>query len=543
MPPSRRRRCAVPVIAAALAATVAAGCGGASSTRTGTSAPETGGGKDVASLTWAITSSVGSLDPGLVYDGGGNNIVAYEECDPLLRFGENLQLEPGLATSWRQTSKTTYVYRLRDDAKFWDGKPVTAEDVAFSINRIQDKALASPLASLAGAGDLKGAKVTGPSEVTVVLKRANPIAQWLPATPVGQVVEKAAVEQWGRDFGTTPEKVMCSGPYRPTSYTKGAATVLEANPAYWDTAHQPRVQKVTFREVADATAIVAGLRGGDIDGTFDVSARDAATLSGDPSLRVDVNAGTQINYVSPNLLKGPFKNPDVRRAFSLAVDRTGLATAIDGDSGQPLKGPVTPGLATYELPTFDAGYKALPLSVHPQLEEAKQVIAKAGASGQTVQIAVLSGGTSDTVGAALQQAGESIGLNVEIVKLPAADFFAESQSGKLPRRYDALLNFWGPDVPDPSAELVPPFGSRFSNVEGFHDPAYDALREQWANSKNGSAEQAKALVAMETMLIEKTVKIPLTVGPLVQIHRASIGGYTQTKLYYYQPFLLDVSGG
>lgn len=489
-------------------------------------------------ITWAIVYPVKTLDPGLVYDGGGNNFMAYQECDAMLRFGSNLKLQPEVASSWKQTSPTKYVYTIRSDVKFWDGNPVTPADVAFSINRAQDKKLASPLASLAGAGSIKKAVVSGPNQVTMILSKPNPIAQWLPATPIGQIVEKSFALKKGKAFGTSVSNIMCSGAYRPTSWVKGATTTLTAVPNYWDPAHQPQIKKVTFREVSDTTSIVAGLRSGDIDGTFDISARNAETLKSDSSLSVAVAQSGDPSYISPNLLKGPFKNPLIRRAFSIAIDRAGLASAIDGSAAEPLKGPVPPGLTTFQQAFFAKAYNALPLGVKPDIATAKKLIAQAHAEGTKVTLAGLAGGSTDIVAAELQQAGQSIGLNVNVLKLPSSDFFAESFSGKEPRTYDGLMNFWEPDYPDPSALLVPVFGSVYSNVEGYFDPAYKALTAQWAKTPNNSLAQANALAKMETMLIRKTVKIPLTVVPLVQVQKKSITGYKENKMVIYEPFIL-----
>lgn len=532
---------------AALAiAAVLAGCGGSSSSSssgTGTQTSAAGSGKSVANVTWAISYPVKTLDPGLVYDGGGNNFMAYQECDSMLRFGENLKLEPEVASSWREATPTSYVYTIRPDVKFWDGHPVTPADVAFSINRIQDKTLASPLASLAGAGSIKSASATGPHEVTVTLSSPNPIAQWLPATPVGQIVEKSFAQKLGSKFGNSTSNIMCSGAYRPTTWNKGSSTIMTAVPHYWDSAHQPHVKQVTFQEVKDSATIVAGLRSGDISGTFDVSARDAQSLKSDPNLSIAVGQSGNPNYISPNLLKsGPLKNPLIRRAFSMAIDRAGLASATDGSAGEPLKGPVPPGLTTFQDAFFTSSYNSLPLSTSPEIAAAKKLVQQAHATGAKFTIAALAGGTTDTVAAELQQAGQAIGLNVNVLKLPSADFFTESFSGKEPRTYDGLLNFWAPDFPDPSALLVPPFGSKFSNVEGYFDPAYTKLEQAWSKTKNGSLEQAQVLAKMERMLIDKTVKIPLTVTPLVQIHKNTFGGYQQTKIFIYQPFMLYMSG-
>jgi peptide/nickel transport system substrate-binding protein len=534
-----------------IAALTLVACGGSKKHDTGAAtsrtdakpvAKETAGGKPVDSIVWATTHTIGSLDPGLVYDSGGNNLVTFSECDSLLRFDNALQLSPGLASSWKQTDPKTYVYTLRQGVKFWDGSPLTAADAAFSINRIIDPKLASPLQSLTSAADVAKAEATGPNQLTITLKKANPIARWLAATPVGQVVSKKSAESHGKSFGTAPSKVMCSGPYRPVSYSKGSATVLEAVPGYWDTAHQPKVKRMTMKEISDPAAIVAGLRSGDITGTFDLDARNARLLQRQPELSVATQPGVQINYVSPNLLKGPLQDPKVRRALSIAIDREGIASAVSGDAAEPLKGPVTPGISSYQQQTFDQAYNALKIPTKPDVAVGKQLVQAAGASGKTVRIGILAGGTADAVGAALGQAGTDVGLKVKIVKLPPDSYFAENFSGKLPRTYDGLVNFWAPDFADPAGELVPPFASRFSNVEGFKSPAYRALEAQWAQTANGSGEQADVLVKMENMLVDETVKIPLYVDPLVQVHRKKVGGYTQTKLYYYQPFLLSMSG-
>ena len=511
-----------------------AGCSGA------TSGPSSASSQGSEEITWGITYTVVSLDPGIVYDSAGNNYVTFTICDPLLRYGSDLSLKPGIAASYTQTSPTTYAYKLRPEAKFWDGNPVTPEDVAFSINRILDPALASPLASLVGAANLKGATVTGPDEVTLETTKPNPIAQWLAATPVGQVVEKSFAEKAGGDFGTAADKVMCSGPYKPVSYVKGDSTVVEAVDGYWDESNKPKIQKVTFREVPNTADLVAALRSGEVDGTFDITARDARALSSDKGLSVYVGPGSYINYLAPNFRKGPFANVDVRKALSMALDRKGLAAALDGPDGLPLRGPILPGMDTYEKEKFAAADAALPVSSSPQTAEAKALLEKSGFAGATVKIIFLSGSVGDTIAAALQSAGKDIGLNVEVVKATSAEFFAEAWSGKYPRTYDAISIFFAPDIPDPSGLLIPPYGSEFANQQGWSSEEFDAIREEWGTAKNGSPEQADALIRMEQLIVREQVNIPLNIQPLVVVTRSWMSGYTPTPLYYYQPFLVSM---
>lgn len=543
------------LVSALAVASLVAGCGtsvstgspassGSSPAAGSSSAPApsvAAGGKEVDAINWAISFPVATLDPGLVYDSGGNNNVTFTECDSLLQFDQDLKLAPMLAKSWKQTNPTTYVYELRDDVTFWDGHKLTADDAAYSLNRILDAAFASPLAGLTSTVDK--AVATGPLEVTLQLKEADPRASWLAATPVGQVVEKEFATAAGADFGSAPDKVMCTGPYKPVQWDKGSKVVLDRVDTYWDKSNMPKIKQVTFTEVTDSATIVAGLRSGQIDGTFSLDARNAQLLEGVADLSVVVGQGTQINYLGPNLLKGPFQDQRVREAYSLAIDRSGLAAAVSGTKhAQPLKGPVTPGISAWAGDKFNAAYDALPVATSPNLEKAKQLISDAGAAGAKVTILVLESPTADIVGPAIQQAGTSIGLDVTIKKLPGADFFGEEFSGKLPRTYDAMLNFWAPDFPDLSGIIVNQFASKYNNVFGYEDPAYRDLEKQWAQAANQSDAQANALVKMMAMLIDKSVEIPLYVDPLVTVTSKKIGGYGTTKLFYYQDFIVHMSG-
>lgn len=495
------------------------------------------------SLTWGITSIDPSLDPGDVY-AIDPNIITAAMCNSLLQFNSQGQLAPELASSWKQTSPTTYTYNLVHNAKFWDGNPVTATDAAYSMNRIASPKLASPLLSLLQTGNIKDATANGKWQVVVHLTKPNPIAQDLPATPIGQVVEKSFVEKYGLAFGTTPAKTMCSGPFKPVSYVKGARTVLDAVPNYWDTAHKPKIKSITYTTVNDAEALIAGLRSGSINGTFDLPARDALTLSSDSSLKVNyVPYGGDTNYLSPNVEKGPFKNPLVREAFNLAIPRSALATAVDGKYGRPLDLVETPALFTDHQSQYMAAYNALGIPNSPNLKKAKQLIAKAGAKGETVNIAIEQSLTSDTVGAELQQVGSSIGLNVKMNKLTPAAFGNVSYSGKCPRTVDALTNWWNPDFPAPSAELVPPLASVYSDVSCYYSPTFNKLRATWAATKNGSAAQVNATIAMMKQVTKDNVYIPMYSDPLVEVAPSNLHGYTQTQVFVYQDFPDQVSFG
>jgi peptide/nickel transport system substrate-binding protein len=497
-------------------------------------------GSEVESVVWAGKNSVASLDPALSYDSGTNNYATYAECEGLFVFDTDTKLQPLLAENFKKVDDLTYVVSLRDGPKFWDGSPVTAEDVAFSVNRINDAKLASPLSGLAST--IESATATGEREVTFKLKQADPAFQQKLATPVGQVVKKAFVGKIGSDFGAAADKIMCSGPFRPVEWDKGQKVALDRFDAYWDAGRLPKIKHLTIQEVTDSATMVAGLKSGAITGTFDLDGRNAERLENDAYLVVVAGPGNQFNYISPVIPKGPFSDQRVRQALSYAIDRTGLAHAVSGRYGQPLKGPVPPGLSSWSTEDFQKAYDVLPTPLKPDLETAKKLIADAGAQGLEAEVIVQESPTADIVGPAIQQAGASIGLNIAIKKLPTADWAAANFSGIEPRPFDSMLNFWAADFPDLSADLVTPFSSKFSNVEGLDDPEYNALQAEWTKSEAQSNAQADILIKMQKLLVDKTVKIPLYVDPTVMVHSKSIQGYKQTKFWFYQNFAASLSG-
>jgi peptide/nickel transport system substrate-binding protein len=495
---------------------------------------------DVDSVVWAGKNTIASLDPALSYDSGTNNYATYAECEALIAFDADTKLAPWLAESWKQTDAKTFVVTLRSDAKFWDGNPVTPADVAFSVLRINDPKLASPVSGLASTIDT--VIPTGDHEVTFKLKQPDPVFALKLATPVGQVIEKAFAEKVGADFGTAPDKVMCTGPFRPSEWSKGQRVVFDRVGTYWDAANLPKVKQLTMQEVTDSATMVAGLKSGAITGTFDLDGRNAERLTTDPNLVVVTGEGNQFNYIAPVVQKGAFSDARVRKALSYALDRTGLARAVSGSYAQPCKTPVPPGLSSWGLEKFKKALDAVETPLSPDLETAKKLIAEAGAQGRKGEVIIQESPTADIVGPAIQQAGASIGLQITIKKLPTADWAAVDFSGKEPRPVDSILNFWAADFPDYSADLITPFSNIYGNFEGFMDADYRAIEDKWALSAPQSDEQADLLIQMINILVERNIKIPLYVDPLVMVHSKQIGGYRETKFWFYQNFAAGLHG-
>src|SRR5215469_13842101 len=200
------RRAAMSVTAATITAVLAlAACGrsASSSGNTGTVSPTKGlvatttaGTKSVASVTWAVYRDVNSLDPIYAFDYPENTAISLM-CESLLRQAPSGAIEPGLATM-SNPSPTKLVFTINAAAKFWDGHPVTAADVVYSLDRQNNP-------SLGGFYGLVFSRVssiaaTGSKQVTITLKQPD---YWLPgelASMPGVVIEKAFAVKQGKKY-------------------------------------------------------------------------------------------------------------------------------------------------------------------------------------------------------------------------------------------------------------------------------------------------------------------------------------------------------
>src|SRR5690606_24074902 len=179
-------------------------------------------------------------------------IVYRNIFDNLLTRDADGNIVPQIASAWTYENDTTLLFTIRDDVIFQDGTPLTAEDVAFSINRIIDPELKSP--QLSQFDQIEKAEAVSPTEVRVTTKSPYPalLAQLVKLS----IVPKAYVEKVGNEaFNLKP---MGSGPYALTEWQKGVQTTLKANPDYWRV--KPPFDTVIFRAVPDVSTRIADLR-------------------------------------------------------------------------------------------------------------------------------------------------------------------------------------------------------------------------------------------------------------------------------------------
>ena len=228
-----------------------------------------------------------SLDPRLQRDTTAyrlNNLI----YDGLIQLDENLAPRPDLAVSWRQLDDKTWLFTLRRDARFHDGRPVTPEDVVYTFKTILDptlnarfRSLYEPLAAVESVGD---------DQVRFTLKA--PYAPLLSYLDLGIVPQDAG----GRDLNVDP---LGSGPFRFSRWERGGRIVLSANDRYF--AGRPAIDEIDMILVSDNTARAQALEAGDLDLIMSpLSPQDVSRLAADRRYRHVHLPGISITYFNFN---------------------------------------------------------------------------------------------------------------------------------------------------------------------------------------------------------------------------------------------------
>ncbi|MGH2964721.1 MAG: ABC transporter substrate-binding protein [Solirubrobacterales bacterium] len=340
-------------------------------------------------------------------------------CESLLRLQPDLTIGPGLAASFSHPTPTTWVYDLRKGVRFWDGHPMTPQDVIFSLDRQRS----SSSFWYTFSSTISNVQQTGPMQVTVTTKQPNVVTNDAMALGLGVVIEKQYAESKGSAYGTAKGGVMCTGPFRLSQWNPGENIIETKNPTYWDKSHPAMTDKLTLQFINSDSTLTNGLLSGELDGAYDVP--QSAVSSLDSSSTGKMYLGHSLRYyplwqASEN---GPVKDPKIRQALSLAVDRQGIAHADFNDLATPLRWIAPPDSFGYARSTWQQAYDAMPDVSSPNLSKAQQLVKEAGSPTAPISIAAQAGDEISTeLATATASAGKQAGLNTTIKELPPTQY-------------------------------------------------------------------------------------------------------------------------
>jgi len=448
--------------------------------------PKRGGRIRVAGATAAITDT---LDPAKM-----SNQTDYSRgtmlYNGLTSLDASLTPQPALAESFDTKDAKVWVFKLRKDVKFHDGKPLTPADVVFSIMRHKDPATTSKAKALADQIDT--VKASGPNEVTVTLSAPNADLPVILGTFHFMIVKDGTT-----DFSTG----IGTGPYKLKEFKPGVRSIAVRNEAYW-TPGKPYLDEIEFVGIGDEGARVNALLSGDLDLAGSVNPRSVDRIKGTPGFSVFTTQSGQYSDLIMRKDAGPGANPDFVLAMKYLIDREQMRKSVA--LGHAVLGNDQPIDPTNRF--YFAGLPQRPFD----LDKAKFHLKKSGVGDAPVPVVTSPAALySVEMGLVMQQSAQKIGLNLDVKRMPADGYWANhwlnSQVG------------FGNVNPRPSADtlLTLFFKSDAAwNESRFKSEKFDQLLVS-SRAETDAAKRKQQYADMQTMIHEQAgLGIPLFLSSL-----------------------------
>lgn len=476
----------------------------------GSAATPVHGGK----LVFARIADIETLDPTVAVD--NPSIWAIENLyQTLYTVAPNGKgTVPWLATGYKlSANKLTWTFTLRKGVKFSNGKPLTAADVAFSINRAR--------VSKEGLGYIDGniASVTAPHPQTVVVTTSRPWAPLLAdlALYVNGVVPNKFGGKSASAFFQDP---MGTGPFEFGKWVRGQSLTLNRNPHYWQ-AGKPYLASVKFTVAPNANSRLLTLQGGQAEIIDSPPTPAVASLQASSTLSADIFPSTEIVVLLPNEKYAPMADVHVRQAIAYAIDQHAIVKAVllgRGSransilpSGVPFYNPKNPGIK-FDLAKAKA---EMAMSKYPH----------------GFKLNFLTDSDYSLVAEVVQQELAPLGIKVSISTVPSSDLFVEQQKFN----YQLSIDNWTMDISDPSEYATYALdgrGGSYSFFTNYNNAKMSTLVEDAATSLTPSKRQA-IYNEIQTYADQQLPQIPLYYAPLIYGVAKSVHGFTVTPLGNY----------
>ncbi|AXC51318.1 ABC transporter substrate-binding protein [Paracoccus suum] len=330
-------------------------------------------------LTIGFADPVSSIDPQL-NNHAGDHSVSQHFWPTIVGQRTEGGLIPGLAAEWKNTDPTTWEFKLRDNAVWTDGTPVTADDVAFSYQRALD--VPGSVASFKSfLRTVDKVEVKDPHTVVITTKAPDPI---LPINLSSiYIVSKHVGETATTDDYNSGKAMVTSGPYAFVSYTPGDRIEMKRDDNYWG--DKQVWDKVSYRYIANPAARTAALLSGDVDVIDKVSVSDIKTLEDNNKVKVWSYPGLRVLILQPSfnpepnkfitdnagkpLDKNPLLDVKVRQALNMAINREAVVDRV-------MRGGAT--VATQWMPADTFGYDPDHAEIAFDPDGAKKLLSDAG---------------------------------------------------------------------------------------------------------------------------------------------------------------------
>lgn len=510
-----------------------------------------------------------TLDPSLVSDSESSTSLTNVYEGLMKEVDENGKAtvkEAGCEKYELSDDKLTYTFHLRKDAKWTDGKPVTADQYVYSWKRLINPKTGSDYMTLLAELNVKGAQdiidaadakkptddlveklgVEAKDDYTFVVHLEKPTPFFINAMSFDDLVpiREDKVKEQGDKFGSDPKTTVYNGPFTITEYQKGSKIVYTKNDKYWG-AKDIKLQTCNGSIINETTTLVKMFEGGELDVTG-ASKDDLARLKQKAQNKEcqyvqGVDTGAYFNYV--NVTRPIVKNKKVRQALSLAVDRKEMLDVVYKRCIPSY------GIAPEGISCGDKDYrKEVKESIKTDKEQAKKLMTEGlkeeGVEASNAKVTMLFGpktSTTQAMGDYFQKLyKDTFGINLVLDYSPdSQSYFKKRQASD----FDLCGGGWSADYNDVSSYFGVFLGANPNNNSKFKNAEYDKLVKDAASEQDNNKRMDMYKKAEEILIKDEAAVIPTYYADINSFRKNYVKGFENPKFGgYYNLRTVYISG-
>ena len=476
---------------------------------------------------------VTTLDPAIAEETHTFNVL-FDLYEGLVSENARGQIVPGVAESWSiREDGLVYSFTLRDDARWSNGVPITAEDFVNSLRRVAAPTTLSTYASLLspienfdaiknGRLEPEQLSVSADEDGRLIIRLGDVCSYFLQllSMPVALPVYGD-----GMDPGQfkDPERFVGNGAYVLKERIPGHSILLRRNPRYWD-ARSVRTENIEYVAIVDELSEFNRYRSGELDITASIPAGQLAEARREYPEHLRVAPTLALYYLAFDTTEPPLDDPGLRRALSLSIDRVQLV-ALLGRGEAPADGVVPPGIAN-----FPGGVIVDPAPYSAQLSLAREYFAQTGYGEQRpleLRLVYDAGSVHETIALAVSAMWQDgLGVRVELEKREWK-YFLETRNRR--EEWDVMRFAWFGDYNDPSTFLNIFRSDSEQNLSGYASDDFDEALSAADRSTDYDARGA-LLRDAEARLMGDSPIAPLYFFVSKRLVNPAIGGFEDNAL-------------
>ncbi len=446
-----------------------------------------------------IVAPASDLDPFKVNNEGALAVLG-QTGEYLARSNSKLELEPRLAESWQPNrDASAWTFQIRQGVTFHNGEPLTAEDVAATINAHADPDNGSnALSAIAGVVSKGAAKAVDDSRVEVQLDAPNGNFPYLVSSDDNY---NLIILPKGYDFSKWKDDFLGTGPWKLEQYTPDIGVTYVRNRDYWDKSHMANPDKIELKFYGKEQARILGLQGGEVDLMSNFSVTGGKALLNDANLTTMESRASVHRQIHMRTDKGALADKRVRQAVALLLNRRNLVDGLFDEKADF-------GNDSPFAPVFPDTDKSVPQR-QQDVERAKALLQDAGVGSLDLTLTTWDGFEIPQLAQLIQNDLKAGGVDVKLNITDAGTYYGDAVFGKSPWLDSefGITDYGHRGVPN--VFLTAPLKSGGAwNAAHFKNKTYDKVTDDYVAALEPGQKKQLAKQIQELLLDESPMIVP-----------------------------------